>query len=62
MTNFFSRREIDFEVQLILQREQTPGVILDYDGLPNEPLLGWTTWLKNAPMTRDPADAVLQLQ
>jgi len=28
----------------------------------NEPLLGWTTWMKNAPMRRDPADAILQLQ
>ena len=27
----------------------------------NEPLLGWTTWVKNAPIGRDPADAVLQL-
>ena len=25
-------------------------------------MLGWTTWIKNVPMTRDPADAVLQLQ
>jgi hypothetical protein len=24
-------------------------------------MLGWTTWLKNTPMTRDPGDTVLQL-
>ena len=24
-------------------------------------MLGWTTWLKSAPMTRDPADTVLAL-
>jgi type VI secretion system protein ImpH len=62
LTEFFSRREIDFELQLILLREETPGIVLDYEGLSNEPLLGWTTWLKHAPMTRDPADTVLQLQ
>lgn len=60
MTEFFGRREIDFELQLILKREETPGVVLDYEGLENEPLLGWTTWVKNAPMDRDPADTVLQ--
>ena len=59
---FFTRREVDFELQLILRREETPGIVLDYEGMANEPLLGWTTWVKNAPMGRDPADAVLQLQ
>jgi len=52
---------IYFEVQLILKREETPGIVLDYEGMENEPLLGWTTWVKNAPIGRDPADAVLQL-
>jgi len=61
LTDFFSRRAIDFEVQLILKREETPGIVLDYEGMENEPLLGWTTWVKNAPIGRDPADAVLQL-
>jgi type VI secretion system protein ImpH len=62
LAGFFSRREIDFEVQLVLRRDETPGISLDYEGVADEPLLGWTTWLKNAPMGRDPADTVLQLQ
>jgi len=64
LTEFFSRREIDFEVQLILLREETPGMVLRYDQADAECefMLGWTTWIKNVPMTRDPADAVLQLQ
>jgi type VI secretion system protein ImpH len=62
LLEFFSRREIDFELQLCLQRQQTPGIRLDYEGWETLPLLGWTTWLKSAPMTRDPADTVLQLQ
>ena len=65
LTEFFSRWEIDFEVQLILKRDETPGVLLEYElppTEPTEPMLGWTTWIKNAPIGRDPADTVLQLQ
>jgi type VI secretion system protein ImpH len=60
LTEFFSRREIDFELQLILRRAETPGMVLEEES--GEFMLGWTTWIKNAPMTRDPADTVLQLQ
>ena len=75
LTEFFSRREIDFELQLVLQREETPGMVLQDEKKqakppappasqeePCELMLGWTTWIKNVPMTRDPADTVLQLQ
>jgi type VI secretion system protein ImpH len=62
LTAFFCRREVDFELQLILRRDETPGVLLDYEGMENEPMLGWTTWLKSKPMTRDPGETVLQLQ
>jgi hypothetical protein len=47
LTEFFSRREIDFELQLILKREETPGVRLDYEELNDGPMLGWTTWLRS---------------
>jgi len=60
LTEFFSRREIDFELQLILRRGETPGMVLEEES--GGFMLGWTTWLKSAPMTRDPADTVLQLQ
>ncbi len=60
LADFFSRREIDFELQLILRREETPGMVLEDESGGFQ--LGWTTWLKSAPMTRDPADTVLQLQ
>jgi type VI secretion system protein ImpH len=59
LADFYSRREIDFEVQLVLKREETPGMPLHYEE--GQPMLGWTTWLKSAPMTRDPGDAILQL-
>ena len=60
LVEVFSRREIDFELQLILQRDETPGMVLQDES--GGFMLGWTTWLKNAPMTQDPADTVLQLQ
>ena len=64
LTAFFTRREIDFELQLILRRDQTPGIILDYESPKDscEPMLGWTTWVKNAPLSRDPSETILQLQ
>jgi type VI secretion system protein ImpH len=61
LANLFTHREVDFEIQLILRREETPGILLDYRDS-GQPMLGWTTWLKSAPMTRDPADTILQLQ
>jgi type VI secretion system protein ImpH len=61
MTRFFSRAAIDFELQLVLRREETPPVLLD-DGEASGPMLGWTTWLKSAPLMRDPCETVLLLQ
>ncbi len=60
MTQFFSRRSIDFEMQLILRRGEVPPVFLD-EGETSGPMLGWTTWLKTAPLTRDPGETVLLL-
>jgi type VI secretion system protein ImpH len=60
LVDFFTRREVDFELQLILKREETPGMPLEYQD-EGQPMLGWTTWLKNTPMTRDQGETVLQL-
>lgn len=56
LAGFFSRQEIDFELQLILRRDETPGVVLDESA---GCMLGWTTWIKNSPMTRDPDETIL---
>ena len=58
---FFSNEEFDFEVKLILKREQVPACELGADGLAG-PRLGWVSWMKSAPLRRDPADTVLPLQ
>lgn len=57
----FSNDEWDFEVQLILQREDVPACTLGADGV-SGPQLGWVSWVKSAPLSRDPADTVLALE
>ncbi len=58
LTRFFSRDQIEFEVQLVLRREDVPAC-----DLAAEVQLGWTSWVKNRPhFPRDPEDTVLLLQ
>jgi type VI secretion system protein ImpH len=60
ITRFYSGDELDFEVQLILERQQVPACVLGAEG-EQAPRLGWATWVKSVPIDRDPADAVLRL-
>ncbi len=68
ITRLFSRDTIDFEVQLVLQRDDVPTCMLSGSGeeleQPEQPVqLGWTTWVKTRPeFSRDPEDTVLFLQ
>jgi type VI secretion system protein ImpH len=57
---FFSNDCLDFEVQLVLDKHQTPGVELDFDA--EKPArLGWLSWAKTMPLNTDPDDTVLNL-
>ncbi|HEY3974396.1 MAG TPA: type VI secretion system baseplate subunit TssG [Candidatus Sulfotelmatobacter sp.] len=58
---FFSNDEWDFEVQLILEREQVPACTLGAEGV-SGPQLGWVSWVKSVPFNRDPDDTVLALK
>lgn len=60
ITRFFSGDELDFEVQLVLERRQTPPCELGAEG-ETAPRLGWISWMKSKPMERDPADTILRL-
>jgi type VI secretion system protein ImpH len=60
ITRFFCGDELDFEVQLILDRQQVPACVLGAEG-DQAPLLGWATWVKSAAMSCDAADTVLRL-
>jgi len=60
ITRLFSGDEIDFELQLILDRHETPRCELGAEG-DSAPLLGFLSWAKSQPINRDPADTILQL-
>ncbi len=61
ITRFFGNDCLDFEVQLVLEAAEVPGVELDPEA--RQPArLGWTSWAKTAPMGTDPDDAILALK
>lgn len=60
ITRLFCGDEIDFELQLILDRQETPPCELGAEG-DAAPLLGFVSWAKTKAMGRDPAEAILQL-
>ncbi|MDE3136169.1 MAG: type VI secretion system baseplate subunit TssG [Acidobacteriota bacterium] len=60
IARFFVNDGVDFEVQLILKREEVPNCQIDLDG-EARPRLGWASWLKSAPLGRDPGDTILNL-
>ena len=60
LLGFFAGAEFDFEVQLILKREEVPLCELGAETGP-APQLGWVTWMKSKPFVRDPGDTVLSI-
>jgi type VI secretion system protein ImpH len=60
LTLFFTRGEVDAEVQLVLKREEVPGCELA-DQAAASAQLGWSTWVKSAAMNRDPDETILLL-
>ncbi len=61
LVRFYFNDELDFHLQLVLHREQTPTLELGAEG-PTAPRLGWLAWVKNAPLNRDPGETVLALR
>lgn len=60
LVRFFSNDEFEFEVQLILKREEVPPCELGAGG-DAAPRLGWVTWIKSKPQDSDPGETVLKL-
>jgi len=60
LLGFFAGSEFDFEVQLVLRRDEVPSCELGVEGAAT-PQLGWVTWMKAAPFARDPGDTILQI-
>ncbi|HEY7636884.1 MAG TPA: type VI secretion system baseplate subunit TssG [Gemmatimonadales bacterium] len=59
LTRFFCGEQFDFEVQLILARDDVPPCTLGADapGIP----LAWCTWMRTREFSRDPDDTILML-
>ena len=60
LSRFFSNDQFEFEVQLVLARDQVPPFILGDESATPQPL-GWSTWLGSAAFTRDADETVLTL-
>lgn len=60
LTRFFSRDELEFEVQLVLARDDVPGVVLGPEDDGAQPL-GWMTWIRTVPLTRDADETIFAL-
>jgi type VI secretion system protein ImpH len=58
---YFSNDEWDFEVKLVLERDEVPACTLGAEGI-SGPQLGWVSWVKSAPFQRNPDDTVLALE
>jgi type VI secretion system protein ImpH len=59
LTRFYGNDQVDFEIQLVLARDEVPACRLgDADaGLP----LGWCTWIKTVPFGRDADETTFTL-
>ncbi|HLJ13774.1 MAG TPA: type VI secretion system baseplate subunit TssG [Bryobacteraceae bacterium] len=60
LLRFFAGDEIGFEAQLVLKRDEVPSCKLG-DVTEQAPRLGWLSWTKTAPITRDPSDTILRV-
>ncbi len=57
LVRFFSHDSFDFEVQLVLARDDVPGCVLGAEEQP----LGWSTWIRTRDLTRDADETILNL-
>jgi type VI secretion system protein ImpH len=58
ITRFFAGHDVEFEIELVLKREDVPVCELGDDAGSTQ--LGWFTWIKSKPVfERDPCDTVL---
>ncbi len=60
LVRFYAGSELDFEVRLILRKEELPPCELGSEG-PTAPRLGWLTWAITEPPLQDPDESILQI-
>ena len=63
LVRFFGGDQTDFEVQLVLKRDEVPPCELGVNSgnVTVAPQLGWSTWAKTVPMGYDPSDTILRI-
>jgi type VI secretion system protein ImpH len=59
LVRLFGRDQFEFEVQLVLEREEVPGFRLGIEGEVQP--LGWGTWLRTGEFGRDADDTIFRL-
>lgn len=61
MCRFYAGQDIDFEIQLVLRREEAPKCQLGAGGA-TAPRLGWLSWARRKPLAKDPDETLFRLQ
>jgi type VI secretion system protein ImpH len=61
MTRLYVGMEFDFDVQVVLKKEDVPWCELSADPAA-APRLGWNSWVRSGPMERDAHEAVFRLE
>ncbi|HKG93344.1 MAG TPA: type VI secretion system baseplate subunit TssG [Gemmatimonadaceae bacterium] len=61
LAHHFAGGEVDFELQLVMARDDVSGCVLGADGPGDAAPLGWGSWLRTRPMERDPDETILAL-
>ncbi len=60
LTRLFSGMQLQVEAQLVLARDEVPGVVLGSEReVPRQ--LGWTTWMRSAAFDHDADEATFRL-
>jgi type VI secretion system protein ImpH len=60
LATFIARGEMDFQIQLILKKDEVPPCELS-DLADPEPRLGWTSWAKTEPMRENAGDTIFSI-
>jgi type VI secretion system protein ImpH len=60
LTRFYSHDQYEFELQLVLARDDVPGFTLGGDEAHPQPL-GWSTWIRTRECAADDGDILLRL-
>ncbi|MEZ6130739.1 MAG: type VI secretion system baseplate subunit TssG [Planctomycetaceae bacterium] len=59
LVRFYIGAQLDFDVQLVLRKQDIPPCRL-VSGSADEPRLGWNTWMTSKPAVKDAEDAVFR--